>query len=1173
MTRPYLRYSLQDIRTLFENSRNDSKVLKAVLEELKHRTTKGAQALKKEVEECLNKDGNDAGHNEPSSNRGASPKGGAGTTFEAIKSGPSGKKTKTPPTNDEQAFPHDFRLVEPIGTAVGHPQKRIFPLKNDVALELPPDTPTSRRYAVALRMLIEEMERKGVGRQSLTLENGQAVNAEGPQKAYQFEYDGTVDLFEGATVFAQIGHSRSRGLIVGVMQGSIIVSLDNDYGDQISICVLSVDNTAMLEALAKRLETLEEGEAAGFNSKLANAVVTNALGTSGQPIVTKIAATGLLNERQQAAVGMALENKISYIWGPPGTGKTRSLGELVKILFEQEKRVLICSNTNQAVDQVLLKLCETMGTSHPAIEDGRIVRIGRVANERLAHDWSPYVTVSGIIDRKSKALRERLREIEAQVRPLREKVSRIDGALEYFDELEAAKRGKQKRTDEIEALQKRLDLLYREAKNLPERLSALDTEFGNLKDAGLLRRAFMRSEETILRDRQRVAEQLMRNQKAVESAERENSYAREEIRKVENRIAELQKKIPAGTDNRKKLETEKAELENKLQPLLGEIAAINKKLADMEATIVQEARIIGATVTKTYLSPKQFTGFDTVIIDEASMVMLPALYSVAGLASNRVVVSGDFRQLPPIVQTDQRELFEAIGVDVFKATGITDAVENGESPPEVVMLNRQYRMQKPICDLISSAMYQGRLESHRDDLFPRGHPPSPFDQTLTVIDTSRIWPFVNRDAFGKRYNLMHALAIRNLCLHLCERGFVSGPGDVGVATPYSAQAMILRRILKGSGLERIISAGTVHRYQGDEKHLMILDIPDSLGEPKVGIFLEADNPQDPGASLFTVGISRAKDYLVVLANLTYLQDKLPDHALLRDILYSMQTHGRIVDVQAVLELRPVLDDLKHLDRHSTLKLDDLEKSGLFRQKEFDAVCRVDIENAKESVAIFSGFVTPQRVASYGDLFRRKLSEEVAIRCVTRPPHANGSIPQEQGKQALDALEGLGCIVDTRLSAHEKVVIIDDRIVWFGSLNMLSHTTRTDEMMVRIDNAEVAAQLAIFMSLSHVAFRESGKGLSTRKENRKCPKCQSRAYYAKGRYGPFWSCEECNWRESFDRPRTSRKASSSNHTPNKEQLKRGPKCPKCGAPMKRRTGPHGEFYGCSNYPKCRGKASA
>ncbi|NLG10512.1 MAG: hypothetical protein GX562_03135 [Coriobacteriaceae bacterium] len=32
---------------------------------------------------------------------------------------------------------------------------------------------------------------------------------------------------------------------------------------------------------------------------------------------------------------------------------------------------------------------------------------------------------------------------------------------------------------------------------------------------------------------------------------------------------------------------------------------------------------------------------------------------------------------------------------------------------------------------------------------------------------------------------------------------------------------------------------------------------------------------------------------------------------------------------------------------------------------------------------------------------------------------------------------------------------------------------------------------------------------------------------------------------------------------------GIRCPLCGAPMKKRTGKHGPFYGCSRYPKCKG----
>jgi hypothetical protein len=29
------------------------------------------------------------------------------------------------------------------------------------------------------------------------------------------------------------------------------------------------------------------------------------------------------------------------------------------------------------------------------------------------------------------------------------------------------------------------------------------------------------------------------------------------------------------------------------------------------------------------------------------------------------------------------------------------------------------------------------------------------------------------------------------------------------------------------------------------------------------------------------------------------------------------------------------------------------------------------------------------------------------------------------------------------------------------------------------------------------------------------------------------------------------------------------CPKCGMPMAKRNGQHGEFYGCSDFPKCKG----
>ena len=59
-----------------------------------------------------------------------------------------------------------------------------------------------------------------------------------------------------------------------------------------------------------------------------------------------------------------------------------------------------------------------------------------------------------------------------------------------------------------------------------------------------------------------------------------------------------------------------------------------------------------------------------------------------------------------------------------------------------------------------------------------------------------------------------------------------------------------------------------------------------------------------------VALSRAKESVVVIANLTFLEQKLPANAKLRTVLYDFQRAGRILDVREVLALRPVFDDLK-----------------------------------------------------------------------------------------------------------------------------------------------------------------------------------------------------------------------------------------------------------------------
>jgi hypothetical protein len=433
-------------------------------------------------------------------------------------------------------------------------------------------------------------------------------------------------------------------------------------------------------------------------------------------------------------------------------------------------------------------------------------------------------------------------------------------------------------------------------------------------------------------------------------------------------------------------------------------------------------------------------------------------------------------------------------------------------------------MDDSICKIVSGTFYKNGLRTHSKRLSSSFAESEFLSNRLTIVDTSRIWPFTTRNSFNSRLNLMHALAVRNLVLHLKEHDRIQdakGKGRIGICTPYTAQAKLLRAILKSHELDNAtVRASTVHGFQGDERPLMVLDLVDSVGERNVGIFLQAERSEDAGAKLLNVALSRTQEGLVIIANLTFLDQKLPSNAILRGLLHDIQRSARIVDVREVLALCPILEDLEMFGSQPELDPECL-RTGLFGGRDFAKLCRFDMENAKQSIVVFSGFITQERAAQMGDLFRQKIARGVKVRCVTRPPNRNGTIPEEQGRIALTALEALGVAIDLRNDIHEKVVLIDNKITWFGSLNPLSHTPRTSELMARVDNAGVASHIASILSVRRRSAEELERGAFTEQENPRCEKCSDWSVLIRGKHGPFFSCvnyPRCNWTQNVDRPR-------------------------------------------------------
>ena len=81
-------------------------------------------------------------------------------------------------------------------------------------------------------------------------------------------------------------------------------------------------------------------------------------------------------EAVQKAISLASESEFMLIQGPPGTGKTTTIVEIIKNILKDKKRnkILISSQSNQALDNVLEKICDDN-------ENIKVLRIGRDKNK------------------------------------------------------------------------------------------------------------------------------------------------------------------------------------------------------------------------------------------------------------------------------------------------------------------------------------------------------------------------------------------------------------------------------------------------------------------------------------------------------------------------------------------------------------------------------------------------------------------------------------------------------------------------------------------------------------------------------------------------------------------------------------------------------------------------
>jgi hypothetical protein len=612
-----------------------------------------------------------------------------------------------------------------------------------------------------------------------------------------------------------------------------------------------LDRRAMIDFVAYRIQNGFQGSGGG---------------THARPPVLALAEDEVarMNEEQVEAVSRTLQDDLLFVWGPPGTGKTWTLGRMAAILARRFDRVLVVAPTHTAVDGCTRAIWRSL--TRRERDDHWLLRLGPfIENEdvpREAVSVASHIRLLG-----PSAEFEELQVIQA----LLEKVSAL---REQHDALRKELAGKTAQSRKIKAIrEERLT-------ELAEARAALAAH----RHLSWIRRAWAgRQVDAVLEER--VSIHTEREREAMADWDAVNDQCRElsdRIKRIDDQI-----EAEAGRPFDVLLE-EKRRLREALRNVTEEDR--NARLAEA----LRRAKIVCSTVASTYMNPVLSSlHFDAVLMDEASMIVLPAALYAATFAEKRIIL-GDFRQLPPIALAEKKQLEdgttvqEILGKDLFEFAGVDKSVDRDEGHGDMVALRDQYRAPAALVSIYNEPYYLGRLRTPgpppiRNLAF--GHP-SVFINTASsnpaCLKTNRSWE-----------NAVHV----DVVMHAIKEAVAAGITEIAVIAPFRSQSARIRHRLRAEKLHCDgIRVATIHRFQGQESELVIFDTVWSPGDGHTGPNWPeyyALLPQK--GRLLNVAFSRAKHQLVVIGNLPHLRRRVNARALfwmmLENIKGSLQWDG------------------------------------------------------------------------------------------------------------------------------------------------------------------------------------------------------------------------------------------------------------------------------------------
>ena len=865
---------------------------------------------------------------------------------------------------------------------------------------------------------------------------------------------------EGMKVNFTVGEKKSQGRYLGEANSQYQFEIEDNFGPIIDVASIGSDPLFLIE---KQVELLKN------EALFENQVALASLGLAENPSVESchpksIFAEGL-NRHQAEALNVAGDNAVTYIWGPPGTGKTTTMGSLVAALAELGQKVLLISNTNLAVDTALERCLDRFKLVNP-IPAGLMLRLGNPVKPEIKDKYGSLIDLDEILRKAVAPIQEEIIKSSSQLQKLKDKTEDLEVAKSEFRTHANATKILDKASQELAKQELELKESRKKIVDSKSRLKILEDELRESEAKNAVSRFFgsTRNPGQIRMERDQIVRNAAQAEKSLERGTASLSNLKREVESLQIASAKSVKWLAANpseasidikiTANR----NDQSELQKRIDKLQEEIAGKRKQ-------IVAEARVVACTAYKPLIDKELIElEFDVVVIDEASMIPLSLFYCSATKAKSRLVIAGDFRQLPPIVQVGnklKKDNFKVSSTDLehkelltqnpFTYSSVLNGIGQESESPQLVALRDQYRMRKDISNLISDYFYPEHtlktVENRMDKVTPWGN------ESFIIFDTSSLGPESSRVQSSWR-NIIHALVIKAIADSLIADGWgfpSTAKKSFAVLSPFAKQTNFIRSLVLPSGVKGVEGGiSTVHRFQGNERDLMIVDITKvaSSDDPGLGTFLGNIDPLAVENAMWNVGISRARQHVLIIADLPTLERN--SGAVISQLVKKMISKGKVIDASELLseESLEILRDLPESTGGSI---------AWYTGDGFYSAFQKDLKKSKNKVMIASPFTMPDATAKWEPILRDLVAKDVEITILTKP--ASEKKNSEDSNLIHKNLSTFVKEVREIPKMHEKLAVLDGKVVWLGSLNILSHY-KASEIMVRIESPDFAQSISM-----------------------------------------------------------------------------------------------------------------